>query len=85
MENYPDRSVRVVETIDCPESSFITRISYDRVDERLIVTFMARAAAYAPVPPDVWRDFAASPSKGAFFNRHVRTVFPETHPGEEKP
>lgn len=82
METY---SVRVVETIDCPESSFITRISYDEVTERLVVSFAAKTVAYTPVPPDVWRDFAASPSNGAFFNRHVRTVFPETHLGEEKP
>ncbi len=54
-------------------SSAIARLDYDPGLRVLTVVFRETGAyAYFDVPPEVYDAFLAAPSKGVFFNRHIR-------------
>jgi KTSC domain len=57
-------------------SSVIRRYRYDEMQRTLEITFVSgKVYVYADVPPDVFEDFCAAPSKGQFFNRHIRDCY----------
>ena len=57
-------------------SESIASIGYD-VAEVLEVEFMTGAVyRYRGVPGDVYEDFRQAPSKGAYFNRHIKDAYP---------
>jgi lysyl-tRNA synthetase class 2 len=57
-------------------STAIRQISYDPAAKRLAVTFVTgRHYLYEDVPPEVYRAFRASSSKGAFFNSRIRDQY----------
>lgn len=54
-------------------SSVIRRFDYDDADRRLDIMFVTgRLYAYHDVPPDEVQAFRAAPSKGEYFNAHIR-------------
>ena len=54
-------------------STAIADIEYDSDHERLTVTFVTgRRYEYDDVPATVAADFHTAPSKGAYFNAHIR-------------
>ena len=58
-------------------SSMIAAIGYDEEAETLEVEFTSGAVyRYRGVDLDVFEDFCAAPSKGRFFNRHIRDAYP---------
>jgi hypothetical protein len=59
------------------ESTVITSFGYDRHDRKLSVTFASGAVyEYGSVPASVYREFAASESKGRFFAKRLRGKYP---------
>ena len=65
------------------DSSAIGRISYDEAVHLLRVKFVSgRRYAYSGVPRSVYDAFLAAESKGAFFNHHIRDLYPYR---EERP
>jgi hypothetical protein len=58
-------------------STAIRHFSYDSRTERLSVTFITgRKYVYDRVPPAVYDEFRAAPSKGGFFNAEIRDRYP---------
>lgn len=58
-------------------STAIRRIAYAPKDLRLTVVFVTgRTYDYRGVPATVVEAFRAAPSKGVFFNRHIRDRYP---------
>jgi hypothetical protein len=58
-------------------SGMIAAIGYDEGSETLEVEFHSGAVyRYLGVEPDVHEDFRAAPSKGAFFNAHIKDAYP---------
>ncbi|HEY0441234.1 MAG TPA: KTSC domain-containing protein [Xanthobacteraceae bacterium] len=54
-------------------SSVIRGFEYDPGKRQLQITFVSgRVYAYEGVPPRTYAAFAAAPSKGSFFNHHIR-------------
>jgi hypothetical protein len=54
-------------------STVIAKIAHEPAHARLTVTFTTgRVYQYYMVPPAVAADFQNAPSKGTFFNRHIR-------------
>lgn len=65
------------------DSSAIERISHDEATRLLHVRFVSgRCYAYSGVPRSVYHAFLAAESKGAFFNQHIRDLYPYR---EERP
>jgi hypothetical protein len=57
-------------------STVIREHHYERDVQELTITFVtARRYVYAGVPEQVYADFCAAPSKGAFFNKYIRDHF----------
>ncbi len=57
-------------------STAIRRYAYDEATRLLTVTFITgRIYIYEDVPPQLYADFRAATSKGAFFNHHIRDRF----------
>lgn len=57
-------------------SSVVRTIAYDRAHSRLTVTFVSgRVYEYYLVPPSVAEAFNAAPSKGTYFNKHIRDQY----------
>jgi KTSC domain len=57
-------------------SSVIRRCRYDELQRTLEITFVStKVYVYADVPPEVFDGFCAAPSKGQFFNRHIRDCY----------
>jgi KTSC domain len=57
-------------------SSVIRRHRYDEEQCTLEITFVSgKVYVYADVPPEVFDDFCAAPSKGQFFNRHIHDCY----------
>jgi hypothetical protein len=55
----------------------IAAIGYDEETEALEVEFASGAMCrYLGVEPDVYEDFRLAPSKGKFFNRHIKDAYP---------
>jgi hypothetical protein len=55
------------------ESEAILRVNYDAALASLFVTFKTgRRYEYFDVPHEVYEAFLAAPSKGEFFNHHIR-------------
>ena len=60
-----------------PESSTIAEIGYDDVNEEVWVRFSrGHLYVYSGVPPLVWDEFLAAPSKGSFLNQMLRPSYP---------
>lgn len=58
------------------ESTVLASITYDEPTQLLLVEFRGGAIyCYFGVPLTVHEDLLAAPSKGAYFNRFVRTRF----------
>lgn len=58
------------------ESSSVRSIGYDARTKTLEVQFNSGGVyRYAPVPDEVWLAFRRAPSKGQFFQAHVRDQF----------
>ena len=58
-------------------SMAVEHLSYDEVAQELHVTFVGGGAyTYYEVPKQVYTAFRAAFSKGQFFNRRIRDVFP---------
>ncbi|RDV05268.1 KTSC domain-containing protein [Undibacter mobilis] len=54
-------------------SSVVAKIAYDEKLSRLVVTFVSgRVYEYYLVPPSVADSFSTAPSKGTYFNEHIR-------------
>jgi len=59
------------------ESSSLRSIGYDRKTHTLEVEFASGGIyRYEEVPPQLWLELRQSPSKGKFFQAHVRDRFP---------
>jgi hypothetical protein len=59
------------------ESTTLATVSYEVSSPRLWLEFRSHAVyCYFGVPPKIYQDLMAAPSKGAYFNRHIRTRFP---------
>jgi hypothetical protein len=57
-------------------SSVIRNHRYDAAGKALDIVFTSgRRYRYLKVPPDIYEDFRAAPSKGEFFNAHIRDRF----------
>lgn len=57
-------------------SESIASIGYDDDAEVLEIQFVSGAVyRYSGVPQDVHEDFRQAPSKGAFFNRHIKDAY----------
>ena len=57
-------------------SESIAAIGYDDDAEALEVEFVTgRVYRYRGVSQDVFEDFRQAPSKGAFFNRHIKDAY----------
>jgi hypothetical protein len=57
-------------------SSVIYDKHYDAATARLTVTFVTgRIYVYEDVPPALAAEFDAAPSKGQFFNAHIRDEY----------
>ena len=58
-------------------SSVIRSFDYDAVRNELSITFVSgKIYVYQLVPRHVFEAFRAAPSKGAFFNQHIRERYP---------
>jgi hypothetical protein len=58
-------------------STTLATVSYDVPSQQLWLEFRSRTVyCYFSVPLVVYRDLMAAPSKGAYFNRHIRGCFP---------
>lgn len=58
-------------------SESIASIGYDDDAETLEVEFVTGAVyRYSGVPQDVYEDFRQAPSKGGFFNQHIKNAYP---------
>ena len=55
----------------------IAAIAYDEETETLEVEFAAGAVyRYRGIDQDLFEDFRAAPSKGRYFNRHIKDAYP---------
>jgi hypothetical protein len=60
-------------------SSVIRNWRYDQAERRLDILFVSgRRYSYHQVPPSIAAEMQAAPSKGSYFNRHIRDHFPFT-------
>ena len=68
------RSKYEAERIDTSRSSFITSAEYfDAGGEGyLILGLRGKPYIYRGVPPKMWREFAAAPSLGRFYNQRIK-------------
>jgi hypothetical protein len=57
------------------ESSAIKSVHYDALSRELLVRLPAGIYVYEEVPEAVYRALLAAPSKGAFYNAHIRDCF----------
>jgi lysyl-tRNA synthetase class 2 len=58
-------------------SSVIRKHYYEPDTRELTVTFVTgRVYLYKDVPADMYAEFCDAPSRGAFFNQHIRDVYP---------
>ena len=58
------------------QSSVIRDYEYDSSAQVLFITFVSgKTYAYDRVPPHVVDAFEAAPSKGEFFNEHIRDQY----------
>jgi len=57
-------------------STSIAEIGYDDGRKILVVAFVSGSIyRYRGVSEDVFEDFRAAPSKGAFFNEHIKGAY----------
>ena len=59
------------------QSSLLATVAYDRRRSILLVALRDGAAyQYTGVPIDTYRGLLQADSKGAYFNQHIRSLFP---------
>ena len=59
------------------DSSTLQNVAYDNDKKALILTFASGSLyEYAGVPPSVVRGLLLAPSKGRYFNEHIKTRYP---------
>jgi len=57
-------------------STVIRNFQYRQIEKALDITFVSgRSYRYLRVPPTLYDEMKASPSKGEFFNRYIRGHF----------
>jgi hypothetical protein len=62
-----------------PESSCLARVTFQPALSQLIIEFRNGSRyRFDEVPSTIFTNLLAAISKGAFFNRHIRDVFPST-------
>ena len=60
------------------ESSLIREVEYDDKGRLLYVCFHTTGwYVYADLPPDIYEELLAAPSKGVYFNEEIRGAFSE--------
>ena len=65
-----------MERREFPESSVLHSASYDKVMNRLTVTFKSgRSYDFFDVPPSIWEEFKKAESKGRFFTQNIKGKF----------
>lgn len=68
-----------IESFDSPDSSTIAGAEYHPESRELRITFKRKGFTvgylYAGFPLDMWEQFDAATSKGAFFGRHIRPLY----------
>ena len=63
--------------VNAVQSSTLTSIAYDPIQQRLWLVFRSRAVyCYFGVPRDVHQGLLTAASKGRYFNRCIRGRFP---------
>ena len=59
------------------DSSVLRAIAYDTATQTLWIQFRSLALyCYSAVPATVYQELLQAPSKGIYFNRHIRAVYP---------
>jgi KTSC domain len=59
------------------QSTTLAAVAYDPATGQLSLQFRSGSIyVYFGVPQAIHHDFMAAPSKGAYFNRHIRNQFP---------
>jgi len=57
-------------------SDVIRSFEYDAANRRLLITFQTgKRYTYQDVPEEIYRALQSSPSKGEYFNAHIREYF----------
>lgn len=65
------------------QSTTLAAIAYDHSTNLLQLEFRSHSVyQYFGVPPDTYEQLMLAPSKGKFFNRHIRGRFPYGRPTE---
>lgn len=58
-------------------SKAIQAVGYDEHSRRMKITFVHGSTYdFCRVPPDIFRRLLDSPSKGAFYNAHIKDRYP---------
>ena len=79
----PKASSVLVTAVD---SSVLATVAYDYVSQQLWLEFRNLAVyCYFGVPPSLYQHLLAAPSKGTYFNRHIRGNFPFHKPSAITP
>ena len=59
------------------DSSTLRNVAYDDDKKALFLTFTSGSLyEYADVPPGVVQELLLAPSKGRYFNEHIKTRYP---------
>jgi len=65
------------------QSSSLAQVAYDCHQSILQVQFRdGTAYAYGGVPLQTYLDLLQADSKGAYFNRHIRNLYPKPSPSD---
>lgn len=60
---------------DSPESSNVVRAGYNPVAGECTVTFKSGWKYRAAISPTLWEEFKNAPSKGGFYQQHLKDHF----------
>lgn len=68
------------------ESTTLTAVAYDAASQLLRLQFRSGAVyCYFGVPPTLHQALMVAPSKGAYFNRHIRGRFSYQRQADDQP
>ncbi len=66
----------IMERREFPESSVLHSASYDKVMNRLTVTFKSgKSYDFYDVPVSIWQEFIEAESKGRYFTQNIKGKF----------
>jgi hypothetical protein len=69
-----------------PDSTAISMASYYQGDSVLLIYFVSKPGKgyiFGNIPRHVWEEFKNSPSKGSYFNEHIKGRFSYSLSGEK--